>query len=106
MPDNFYKVVDFSVDKIVNGDNLLKRYKEVFSLSLKNEVSYLMVHPSYICDNLINFMNGSQPMALQREEELKVLLNPALKESLGHYSLRLGSFRDITYEDSPNKSSS
>jgi predicted glycoside hydrolase/deacetylase ChbG (UPF0249 family) len=89
--DFFYKVIDFYHDKFFTADYLLTSYQSLLAL-IGSGTSELMVHPSYKVENLVKFMINSETMARQREEELKVLLNPRLKKKLEEEGFHLIHF--------------
>ncbi|MDI6759288.1 MAG: ChbG/HpnK family deacetylase [Candidatus Brocadiaceae bacterium] len=93
-PDSFYNVVNYFTDRYWDEKRLLCEYKKVIS-SIKEDTSQFMVHPSYICNNLTSFMIGSEMMARQREEELKVLLNLELKSFIQNSGFRLATYAEI-----------
>src|SRR4030042_2159275 len=92
--DYFYKVVDFYHDRLNCEPSLINSYASLL-LRISEGTSELMVHPSYMDERLVRFMDGSITMARQRVEEMKVLLNPKLKEMLTEAGFKLIHFGEL-----------
>ena len=92
--DFFYKVTNFYHDRLHYESSLINLYASLL-LRISEGTSELMVHPSYMDERLIRFMDGSETMASQRVEEMKVLLNPRLKEMLTEAGIKLTHFGEL-----------
>lgn len=90
--DNFCLAVDFH--RYWDAKDLFEIYRLVLS-SIHSESSELMTHPSYYDCRLVDFMLGSEMMARQREEELKILLSPTLKGMIEQHGFELINFGDL-----------
>ncbi len=87
--DRVYSIVGcFSL-----GKKDVSRCYEMIIDRLRNGVTELMVHPGYMDDRLIGFVKHGFTQAKLREEEMKVLKSPEIKEMCKNKGIELINYR-------------